>query len=100
MVNQINYSFIFISFFLARLTAYQQILPYRACFEHSNDINNNTHISYHPSSLIQASHYSSLYMIRMMRLKVKVSICVCRFSVHSGCEHTITLSFNKQSKKR
>ncbi len=27
-------------------------------------------------------------MVRMMKLEVKVSICVCRFSVHSGSKHT------------
>ncbi len=59
-----------------------------------------THISYPPSSLIQASHYSSLYMVKMMRLKVKVSISVCVGFLYTVDVSIPSLSlFNKQSKK-
>ena len=41
------------------------------------------------SPLLQASHYSSLNMSRVVGLKVKVPVCVSWFSVDSWSEHTI-----------
>ncbi len=57
-----------------------------------------THVSYPPSSLIQTSYHFSLNMIRMIRQSEGTYVCVCRLSVNSRSKHNNTFLFYEKSR--